>query len=251
MFLWPNLSSKHTDLKKVSMQPRHYWALWQKHIKKPEWNKASLILIEKRKQSHSFSSWYSITQNMAFTEYFTFSRLSITQLVVVLVHCQVWCWLKIPIPTQFPSSSSYGIFVFFRGPWCQPPIEFIPSSRGVKDLTWMRQENGVNFYFHTSCFSRNDGFAGGKDILSTPNFEFFKRTSEGFGLSIVTSSISLKRDVRLNSLQSPEKPYQHCQKEVGKRAASLTINSAETEKYLQLLPLLKKTKAEFCSHWGQ
>lgn len=56
-FLWPNLSSKHTDLKKISMQPRHYWALWQKHIKKPEWNKASLISIEKRKQSHSFSSW--------------------------------------------------------------------------------------------------------------------------------------------------------------------------------------------------
>lgn len=167
---------------------------------------------------------------------------------MVLVHCQVWCWLKIPIPTQFPSSSSYGIFVFFRGPWCQPPIEFIPSSRGVKDLTCMRQEN---FYFHTSCFRRNDGFAGGKDISSIPNFEFFERTFEEFGPSIVTSSISLKRGVRLNSLQSPEKPCQHCQKEVGKRAASLTINSAETEKYLQLLPLLKKTKAEFCSHWGQ
>lgn len=33
----------------------------------------------------------------------------------------------------------------------------------------------------------------------------------------------------------------------GQRAGPLTINSAEAEKYLQLLPLLKKAQAEFFS----
>lgn len=130
--------------------------------------------LRKRKQSHSFSNWYNITQNTAFPEYFTSLGLSIVQPVAVLVHCQAWWWLKNPYPTQFPSSHSYGIFVFHSRPWCQQLMEFSPSSSRVKDLTWMRQEKTELYFLSTPAASAERALKGQKNISGTPNFEFLK-----------------------------------------------------------------------------
>lgn len=169
----------------------------------------------KRQQSHSLSNWYSITQKTAFTEYFSISGLSIIQLVVVLVHCQAWCWLKIPIPTQFYSWRSNGIFVFHSRPWCQELIEFIPSSSRAKHLPECGRRMESPFIF-TPAASAERGFAGGQKHLRAPQILNFLKGPPRIWSFCCHISFSLKRCVRHKSLQSPAELCQHCQKGVGK-----------------------------------
>lgn len=122
-----------------------------------------------------------------------------------------------------------------------------PSSSRTKNPTWMRQENRVAFYFHTNCFSWKDRFCRGQSHLKHPTFWIFKRTFQRCSPSVVKSSFSLKRGGRWNS--EPRRAVPALPERGGQRAAPLTTNLAETETYLQMLPLLKKTQAEFCSHW--
>lgn len=140
--------------------------------------------------------------------------------------------IKNPYPTQFPSLHSYGIFVFHSRPWCQQVIEFSPSSSRVKDLTWMRQEKTELYFLSTPAASAQRALTGGKNISGTPNFIFLK----GFGPPVLSHQLLFKE--RCETKLFP-KACRALPAPLG-RAASLTIHSVETEKYLQLLPRWRK-----------
>lgn len=83
--------------------------------------------------------------------------------------------------------------------------------------------------------SAERGFTGGKHTSGTPNFEFFKRTSQGLVL-LLSHQLLFKERCEMKLPPKPSRALPAPPEGGGQRAASLTINSVETEKYLQLLP---------------
>lgn len=123
-FLLSNLSHKHPDLQKVTTQPHHYWAQWQKYIKKPQQNKAFLILVENTKQRQPHQPIHLYTKCSIYWTFHFFRTLN---------HLAC-CHLPSPsgltlIKNLYPKCISLMKllwYVFYRSPWCQPLQEFIP-----------------------------------------------------------------------------------------------------------------------------
>lgn len=94
-------------------------------------------------------------------------------------------------------------------------------------------------FISTPAGSAKRGFTRAKNILGTSIFEFFKSNFQGLVL-LSSHQLLFKEKHESKSPPKPSWALPAPPEGGGQRAVSLTVNSVDTEKYLQLMPCWRK-----------